>query len=261
MNEYSFQKTQREFAAHLRHPERNPAPEGIEDRRLNIYRELFYNNIETFLCNGFPVLRSLLDDQTWHSVARAFLADHTCHKPYFVEIAQQFVEFLSEREDLLVTLPPWTLELAHYEWMELVLDISTQTIPTTGFNADGDLLAAAPVLTPLMCVLSYQWPVHRLGETYVPDAPLEQPVWLVVHRNADDEVRFLEINAATAALLQSLEASPLLSGEQVLTQLGQQMGMEKEKIIQFGASLLSQMRERGIIVGTRIQNVEKLEAE
>ena len=41
----SFQDKQYEFAAHLRDPENVPAPDGIEDRRMGIYRELFYNNL------------------------------------------------------------------------------------------------------------------------------------------------------------------------------------------------------------------------
>ena len=41
-----FQQTQYAFAAHLRDPDANPAPPDIEDRRMKIYRELVYNNIE-----------------------------------------------------------------------------------------------------------------------------------------------------------------------------------------------------------------------
>ena len=44
----TFQHTQIEFAAHLRHPQLNAAPANIEDRRLEIYRSLFFNNIEGF---------------------------------------------------------------------------------------------------------------------------------------------------------------------------------------------------------------------
>ena len=42
----SYARAQKQFAAHIRDPEHNPAPEGIEDRRMAIYRGLFYRNIE-----------------------------------------------------------------------------------------------------------------------------------------------------------------------------------------------------------------------
>ncbi len=54
-----FIQQQYDFAAHIRNPEQNPAPAGIEDRRMGIYRELFYNNVEGFLSNGFPVLAGI----------------------------------------------------------------------------------------------------------------------------------------------------------------------------------------------------------
>ena len=56
-----FQALQYRFAAHLRDPEHQPAPEGLEDRRLKIYRELFYNNVEDFLQTAFPVLRRITE--------------------------------------------------------------------------------------------------------------------------------------------------------------------------------------------------------
>ena len=67
MTEPGFKKYQYEFTAHLRDPEHNPAPEGIEDRRIGIYRDLLYNNVESFLSGTFPVLRNIHDDDGWHA--------------------------------------------------------------------------------------------------------------------------------------------------------------------------------------------------
>lgn len=255
----SFQQTQRAFAAHLRDPQTNPAPTGIEDRRMKVYRDLFYNSIENFLQNGFPVLRTILDDEIWHPLVRLFFASHASQSPYFVEIPEEFVRFLSESEQLPAGLPPWLLELAHYECMELVLDVSTEVVPSSGVNPTGNALSAAPVLTPLMCVLSYQWPVHKISPDFLPEQPLEQPVWLVVFRNDQDQVRFLEVNGPTAALLQLIEASPLLSGRQVLTELAATLAISVDQAIEFGSTLLSHMREQSIIIGTRLEDVANLE--
>ena len=41
----SFIDTQLEFANYIRDPENNPAPDNIEQRRMTIYQERFYNNI------------------------------------------------------------------------------------------------------------------------------------------------------------------------------------------------------------------------
>ena len=55
---YEFQKPQREFAAYIRDPQRNPLPAGVEKRRANVYARLFYNNIESFLAGAFSTLQT-----------------------------------------------------------------------------------------------------------------------------------------------------------------------------------------------------------
>ena len=52
-------RLQTSFAAHIRDPQDAAAPEGIEDRRMDIYRKLFFSNICTFLSCNFTVLKSM----------------------------------------------------------------------------------------------------------------------------------------------------------------------------------------------------------
>ena len=40
-----FQQTQYQFAAYIRDPEHQAIPDQIESRRMAIYRDLFFNNI------------------------------------------------------------------------------------------------------------------------------------------------------------------------------------------------------------------------
>ena len=46
-------RLQTSFAAHIRDPKSTAAPDGIEDRRMAIYRDLFFNNIKSFLSSNF----------------------------------------------------------------------------------------------------------------------------------------------------------------------------------------------------------------
>ena len=78
-----FQNVQHVFTQHMRDPENNPAPDGIEERRLKIYRELVYNNIEGFIANSFPVLRKVIEDEEWHKMIRDYLANHQSYTPLF----------------------------------------------------------------------------------------------------------------------------------------------------------------------------------
>ena len=125
----SFQDSQIAFAAHIRHPELHEAPADLEDRRLAIYRDLFYNNIEGFLASGFPVLRSILGDSLWHRMVRDFIHSHQSHSPYFLQISEEFLGYLKDERQVQASDPAFMLELAHYEWVELALDVSTLKIP------------------------------------------------------------------------------------------------------------------------------------
>tara|TARA_A100001391_G_scaffold147541_1_gene104969 strand:- start:5687 stop:6454 length:768 start_codon:yes stop_codon:yes gene_type:complete len=249
--EPEFQRIQRQFAAHLRDPERHPAPGGIEERRLAVYRKLFFNNINGFLEKGFPVLRSLHDEPAWRALVRAFFHDHGSRSPYFLDIAGEFVTFLSEEYQPGDDDPPFLVELAHYEWMEVVLE-TAQEPAAVPVLPDGDLLRGAPCLSPLHRVLGYRWPVHRIGPDHRPTTPPEQPVWLLIYRDQAESVAFMEINAATARLLALTEAHPDASGEQLLARLGEEMGHPDPAALRtFGADLLAGLRQRGVILGTR----------
>ena len=256
MSQADFQTLQRRFAAHLRNPQNHSAPGDIEERRLDIYRTLFFNNVNGFITQGFPVLYSILDAQRWQRLVRTFFDQHACQTPYFLEIPQEFVTFLASGQGLEEGDPPFLLELAHYEWMELVLDASTETFPANGFHPEGDLLRAIPQLSPLHVVLSYQYPVHEICAEFQPQTPLEQTLWLLVYRGRDDKVRFMEINAPTARLLQLIDENPGLTGHQVVAILAKEMQFaDVSKLASFSLEILQQMRERDILIGTTLSSL------
>lgn len=254
MSERDFQALQRQFAAHLRNPATHPAPQGIEERRLDIYRGLFFNNVNGFIQQGFPVLFSILSASRWERLVRSFFEHHACQSPYFLEIPQEFVSFLASGQGAEEDDPPFLLELAHYEWMELVLDASTESLPDTGFHPEGDLLRAIPQLSPLHAVLAYHFPVQQICEAFQPTAPLEQPVWLLVYRNREHVVRFMEINAPTARLLQLIDEHPDLTGREVVGLLATEMQFDEAQLADFSRDILQQMRERDILIGTALKS-------
>ena len=44
------------FTQYMRDPENSPMPDDIEPRRMSIYSDLVFRNIENFIANSFPVL-------------------------------------------------------------------------------------------------------------------------------------------------------------------------------------------------------------
>ena len=109
------------FAAHIRDPDGTPPPADVEPRRMAVYAELFFNNVEGLLAANFPVLRGLYEARDWRRLARDFYREHRSHTPLFTELAREFIRYLQERGERDAGDPPFLAELAHYEWSELAV--------------------------------------------------------------------------------------------------------------------------------------------
>jgi len=246
MSESALRDSQLQMARFLRNPEHEPAPVGVEQRRLEIYQDLIYNNIEGFISGGFPILRSLYSDEHWHQLVRVFIEGHRCHSPYFLEISQEFLNFLMQDFVSRDCDPPFMGELAHYEWVELALDVAEQDLPRACGSSAENALSGIPVLSPLAWVLKYQYPVHKIGPDFQPESARE-PTYLAVYRDRSDAVRFMELNGATARLLELVRDNTDLCGEELLQQLATEMGMPNESVLNFGTDLLGQFIDLSII--------------
>ncbi len=248
----AHERAQRAFAAYVREPLGQPLPEGIEPRRMKIYAELVYNAFEGFVAGGFPVLKSLLDPERWQALVRDFLAAHECRTPFFLQIGEEFLAFLQTGAAQRHVLPGFALELAHYEWVELALDVLEQEVDAPGIDRAGVLESGVPVLSALAWPLSYAWPVHRICAAFQPEACDAQPNCLVVYRNRADAVKFLETNPATLRLL-GLVRDERLTGRELAARLAVELGQPGVAAIE-GAALdtLERLREMDIVAGVRL---------
>ncbi len=245
-----FIQQQYKFAAHIRDPAHNQAPVGIEDRRMGIYRDLFYKNVESLLAGTFPVLRKILPDEQWHRLIRDYFSRHRAHTPLFPQMPKEFLQYLEEEFEFKAKYPAFLWELAHYEWVELALSIETREINWRGIEPKGDLLLACPILSPLAWLMAYRFPVHNISPEYQPKTP--QPTYLVVYRNRADEVGFIELNAVSARLLAQLSESPELTGQQILQNIAEELQHPSpEIVIQGGLQTMQQLLAKDVLLGVR----------
>lgn len=194
----SFENVQNQFMAHIRNPQKVPSVGNIEDRRLKIYRELFFNNIKGFLNTGFPVLESIVESEVWEKLARQFFISHDCRSPYFVDISKEFVEYLANELNPEDYPFPFAAELAHYEWLEL--DVSVRKSESFLWWDEADYVSTFS-FSPVAELVSYSWPVHQISPDFKPVTPLDEANFFVVYRNKSFEVTFSQINQVTAHLL------------------------------------------------------------
>lgn len=242
---YAFQDFQHNFGRHLRDPRRHARPAGVPARRAGLYAELLFNNLTGFLDACYPVTRAVLGDRRWRQLNRAFFREARCQTPWFREIPREFLGWLQGVDRTV--LPLWLRELAHYEWVELALDVMDVEPPLC--NEHGDLLTGIPVLTPALMNLAYAWPVQRIGPGYRPRKP--QKTHLLVFRDRNDAMRFMELNPVSARLV-NLLGEGNRSGGATCSRVAHEIGhRDPQAVVAHGAELLEELRAEGAILGAR----------
>jgi len=246
----SFQRYQLAFTAHIRDPLHQPRPQGVAASRMGVYKEIVFNNLFASVSACFPVAQKVIGKRAWLKLTQAFLREHAANTPIFRQIPEEFLSFLatatSNNQPLL---PPYLLSLCHYEWIELlVASMATPNLASVKINPTGNLLTEHPIFTPAMQLLHYDYAVHKISPRHKPKQ--QQSTLLLVYRNAEDHVKFLELNPVTFKLLTLIKQNSY-TGKQALTLLAGELGeADPEKIIQFGLQIMEELRSQEVIIGT-----------
>jgi hypothetical protein len=97
--------------------------------------------------------------------------------------------------------------------------------------------------------MSYNYPVHLIGPDFQPTEASSDATHIIVYRDRKMQVGFMEINRTTQRLLEILDKDKL-SGRDALLQLATELEYSNpDAILEFGASLLSQLHSKDIICG------------
>ncbi|WP_433766515.1 HvfC family RiPP maturation protein [Pseudomonas putida] len=239
---------QSNMGLYLRDPEHCAPPVEMDPKRAQVYRDLVFANLSTLISGTFPVLVQILGDKRWRALVRIFLRDYRAHTPKFGEIAEEFVEFLASQPEALAegSWPPFMVELAHYEWVEMALQQSeAEPLPP----GDANLLLDRPLqVSPLAWPLAYAWPVQLVGPDYQPDEAPEQPTLLLVRRAEDWSVKFSALTPLAWRLLQRIDEFPGLDGRAQLQGLAQEAGASgAQEFFDNGLALLRQLHREQVV--------------
>jgi hypothetical protein len=238
-----FQQVQQQFVAYLRSPEQNEKPAEVAQERLDVYRELLFNNVSGFVSSAFPVLKSLYTEQAWQQRLQLFFSLYRCENPFFLSIAQSFLDFLQEQYELQSDDPVFMLELAHYEWLELELATRKTEARVAVVT---DLKQQALQLSELASVQAYQYPVHKICVEFQPTEA--EASFLLIHRNLDDEVKFIALNQLTTLLLQVLAQQPGLTLVELVNELSPYVPqLDPAQLLSGAEQILLNFTEKGIV--------------
>lgn len=247
-----FQAYQLQFTQHIRDPKNQPRPAEVSAKRMAIYTEIVYNNIEGTLTSCFPVTKKILSKHKWQLLVRGFLAEHQASTPFFREIPAQFLLHLVNINLKERKLPAFLPEFMHYEWVELALSVQDTSVNFETIEANAnDLLDWPIVFSPALFLLQYDYPVHLISPKFMPKQKPNVPSHLLVFRNLHHQIKFMELNPITFHLL-TLLRDESLTGQLALEKLASVYPqISSEMIIQFGATTLTELKASGVILGVK----------
>ena len=192
--------------------------------------------------------------ERWARLARDFYREHGCHTPYFPRLEEEFLDYLSKERGLRQGDFPFVAELAHYERTEVVVarhEDSPEATDAGSVDPAGDPLTGIPSLSAAARLLGYEYPVHRIGPEFLPEAPGEHPTYLVVFRARDWRTGFIELNPLSSRILWYVEHDPP-PGAELVVRVAADSELPADEVLRSSAEqLLHNWLQRGVLAGVR----------
>jgi len=211
--------------------------------RLQVYVDAYFWRLREVLAEDFPRLASVLGDERFAELARAYLQAHPSAQPSVRHLGDAFPDFVARAGGL----PPHLGDLARLERARTDVFDAPDDVPLTIAHLRAVDPAAWPALrfAPLraLAVLRLDWPVHELwgDDDAVPLAPASTTlrVWRGVAHRVFHAV--LEPRAALA-----LER--LIAGEPFGTVCGAFDDLPPEEGARQATGLLARWVEDGLVI-------------
>ena len=219
-----------------------------EVERLTVYRSLVRKRLRDAVELAIPRtvarLGPLFDE--WFD---RFLAERGPRTHYLRDVTTEFLDFLTPFAERDARLPPFALDLARHEALDVIV----------GSLAEAARPGVVPALDPdrglvfsaTARVVRYRFAVHRLSADLDDRSPPEPvPTALFVYRSPEHDVRYLELTPLAAAILERLLAGATL--REALEQSTGELGVPMEGAVLDGtARVLADLCERGAVSGAR----------
>lgn len=247
-----FQQVQETFTDWIRKPS-DAFPDGVDPERMHVYRKLLIANFQQILNGAFPVTKSILEENIWQMMIEKFFSEYHCKTPYFSEVSIEFMQFIeNEGGSGLLDLQPYIYELMHYEWVELgLMTAQNYEISMTNHEAIDDWDNRCLRLSDLAWPFMYTYPVHKLNNEnffQFENVP-ESSTFLLVYRDHEDSIHFIELTELTYRFLVCLQNNPDRNIIDILDELLDLMGRpcSVERLLLPANEIVSDFVKRGVI--------------
>ncbi|HKQ69426.1 MAG TPA: putative DNA-binding domain-containing protein [Polyangiaceae bacterium] len=224
---------------------------GGDVKRWQAYRRMVRSRFYQTIDHGFERLASALGEERFHQLVDAFLATEPPRSPYLRDLPREFLRFFEARWPSLrgeITLPPYALDLARYEWAELETAYSFEEVRAAEVGPLA--MDAVAVLSPAHRLLELSYAVHTLGVAG-DDAVAERPTWLCLYRDpASHEVTTLDVTKVAWRMLVDIGRAEIPLTD-IVRDAAKGEGVEVDvAFVEALSTLLADLVERGVILGS-----------
>jgi hypothetical protein len=233
------------------------ATAAIPAERLLIYRRLIRRSLRGAVALEIPRTAARLGD-AFDAYLDRFLDEELPRSRYLRDVAFEFVRWAAPRWAEDPSVPGYLGDLARHELIAFVAagaiaaedrEGATSEQGTTG--AEGELSLERGVLFHRSATLvRYDHAVHRLqADLSSRDVPPREPTALFVYRDADHDIRYLELTPLAAAIAGRLLAGATLR-DAVLGGCEELGHAVDAAVLEGAAALLADLHQRGALLGT-----------
>ncbi|AUX25001.1 hypothetical protein SOCEGT47_055420 [Sorangium cellulosum] len=234
--------------------------------RLLLYRRLVRRGLTGAIRAEIPRTAARLGARFEADVAR-FFEEELPRSRYLRDVAFEFVAFAAPRWAEDPDVPSYLADLARHELVALAVacaepDGAETVTPgasgpgasgpgTSGPGASGEELSLdrGARFQRAATLVRHEHAVHRLSaDEAARDVPAREPVSLLAYRDAEHEVRYLELTPLAAEILGRLLAGEAL-GEAVVAGCAAQEHPVDGPVLESTAALLGDLAERGVLLG------------
>jgi hypothetical protein len=218
--------------------------------RLALYRRLIRNNLTGVAEKMLGRTRARMDAAlpgVFDASFDAFLSEVGPRTHYLRDVPGEFLDWVLPRWKDRADVPPWAGDLARHELLEF--QVGAADAPREAPAVSEVALERGVVVREPVRLARYAYAVHELSEDAADTRePTARATALLVHRDEEHAVRFLDLTPFAASLMERLLAGATLSRavHDASAEIGAQL---TDKLLEDTARLLAELGERGIVLG------------
>lgn len=175
--------------------------EGTRLDRLHNYRRLIHTIFWESLADAYPITKSILNEEQWNCLVDDFISNNPCQEPQLFRMPFSLIAFVENNDYCEKFSLPFLIDLLHFEWVEIEVH-TMEDLQEEPFETKTDFSTGNIVFNPYLRIIQLKYPIHKLKTEDI--SLVKGNYFLLVYRQDNGTVQYLELNVFTTNLLEQL---------------------------------------------------------